>query len=285
MNLAIFITQTNQEEMRQLCSRLAAMQETIVNGALCVTHQDVVSLSMVTEITRELSERFKVKVALPVQSATTQSHDSQLALLFSRFLLGAYSAYPGAWLLMDQPATPRSTNFMQLAEKQHAAYGGKLTGKGILDQGSLLLVGPVSLDIPYQMIKFLRFATNESWRSRGRFFFSRCGFQSIPHDQYLFELAKPVHAESPQVVEPADVHEPTFFDAKAKEDAVEFMRLSHGFPAVAVVNADITPTVLAEPTKKELLDAAEVATGTRPHHFTSEAKLKAMIEQCTTTPA
>lgn len=317
MNLAIFITKANREEMREVCTQLAAKQTTPVNGALCVIHQAQVAAKDVAELTRELAARFKVKVALPVSANLSQKHDAQLALLFSRFLLGAYARYPGPWLLMDEPAQPREDNFMQLLDKQHAAYGGRITGKGLVDKGSLLPTGPITLDIPYAQLKFLKFSTNESWRSRGKFFFARCGFAQIPHGQYLFDfrLENPAYKDAlePKMLIHPDVMAPegtgTFrgpmVEGEPQANLSRFSKedqeaaVAHASPEgnpgdvdvddapdhPAAINANIPAHVIPAPTRKELMDAVIAITGKRPPNFTSEAKLKAMIEQSPSTPA
>jgi hypothetical protein len=303
MNLAIFITKANREEMRAVCARLANSQHQLVNGAICVVHQIQLDPKEVAVITAPLTAKFKVKAALPVQANLNHKEEQQLALLFSRFLLAAYAKYPGAWLLMDEPAGARGDNWMQVAEKQHAANGGKMTGKGLVDKGSLLPVGPVTLSLPYQQLKFLKFATNESWRSRGKFFFARCGFQQIPHDQYLFDFNK--HKGSPWLPLLGKSDPSLMPDSPSSisfEKPLEVTSPQEGghFRGVMVseseniagpagdydqhANPEYVDAPPEEPSKKELIAEVLRLTGHRPHHFTSEAKLKAMIEQSTSTP-
>ncbi len=190
MNLVIFVTNQNLATVEAFCERSAELQQSLVNGALCVVHEAGMSLAAVSSAVAPLSPRFKVQTSLPVQVNLELPEDARVAAMFARFLLGAYARFPGPWLVVDQWAMPLVPEFMVLALQQHRAFGGRMTGRGIETPGSILPVGPVVLELPAQTLKFLRFSSRESWRARGRYHFGRCGFGMVQPDQYLFSVSE-----------------------------------------------------------------------------------------------
>ncbi len=326
MNLAIFVTNSNLPTVEAFCERSATLQQTTVNGALCVVHQAGMSLAAVSKATASFAPRFKVQTSLPVQVNLELPEDARIAAMFARFLLGAYARFPGPWLVVDQWAMPLVPEFMVLARQQHAAFGGRMTGRGVATPGAILPVGPVVMELPAQTLKFLRFSSRESWRSRGRYHFGRCGFGMVQPDQYLFSVSEdhsersefqlelpttpvappPVTQEARQAVgrtnstrhgvkplqaTPRVNTDMTFVNPSlvkrqpAIPEGVVLDRefLSQGLEPVAPVNPQPTkaPASVAstQVTKAELLDQVQTLTGTRPHHFTSEAKLRELLTQ------
>lgn len=239
MNLSLFITRANQEEMAGCVSRMAESQKEVVNGALCVTYQSQISKAKVGEIVAPLVKRFRTASVIPVQANLSATPGAQLAVMFGKWLLTGYGRYPGSWLVIDAPVEVVGDNWMTVCSKLHDSNGGKMVGRAVVGSGALLPVGPVSLELPFASMKFLRFGTNETWRERGRFLFSRCGFEQVEGWPFV----------------------------------------DKGEVAVQEASKQESPAAM---TKKELLDAVEAATGERPHHFTKEATLRAMIEQATT---
>ena len=195
MNLALFVTHDNLEQVRALVPILAERQQQTVNGCCLLIHSSTIPSAIINEMAARIFPRFRANALLPVQSNSGHPNHAKLASMFGRFLLGAYSRYPGAWLLMDEPAEPVVDNFMQAAERQHGAFGGKMTGRAVINKGACVPVGPVTLELPQNILRFLRFPTGDSWRTRAQHLFLRAGFQLVPADQWLFSMGEPSHVQ------------------------------------------------------------------------------------------
>lgn len=198
MNLAIFLLPDTVESMKPILKAMAERQKQQVNGCLCVIHSDHIPKDVVLEVASELASRFVTSASLPVQVNNQLSLDARMAHMFGHFLLEAYASYPGPWLLFDEPAEPVKDDFMQLIERQHGAFGGKMTGRADCTPGGARPIGPVTLELNQHHLKFLRYSTTESWRSRGRYLFVQAGFRLVPQDQWLFSMsADPVSNQEP----------------------------------------------------------------------------------------
>lgn len=278
MNLALFITHKNIAEVEAFCVESAKLQNDLVNGCLAVIHQKQIDPKRVAAVVSALSPKFKVKVAIPVVANLNHGELSQVSLLVSRFLIAAYSRYPGSWLMMDQLAMPTVPNWMQVVSKQHNANQAQASGRGVKNKGSLIPVGPFVMELPFKSLRFLTAVTSEGWRSRGQYFFARCGFCQIGDDEWLFRMgsiaAEKAAVESTQILESASDN--LAGPAVTHDQHVNPQSPWKNLPSQHSVIEDSKAL-----TKAELLDEAERLTGTRPHHFTSEAKLRALIDQTT----
>lgn len=250
MNLALFVTTANCEEVTSAVIQFKERQKSLVNGALAIVYQNRVPEKHIKAILTILGPAFKVQAILPVHANMSASKNAQMALLFSRFLMNLYAKYPGPWLLMDEIVLPEKDNFMQEMSQLHLGLGGNMTGRCTLGRGALVPVGPVSISVPASQLKFLRFPTNESWRNRGQFYFARCGFKIVSHDQWIFDKGE--HA----VVTP------------------EVVSLTNAIDEVEVLP---TPTVaLSQMSRDDIADLIEKKTGKRPHNLLGMNKLLAI---------
>lgn len=255
MNLALFVTKESLPSLPALVARMASLQKDTVNGVLVVIHDSFIPVSALN-FTLPLATKFKVRASLPVQVNASHSVAEQASSMFARFLTSAYTRYPGPWLLFDEPAEPKQENFMQALLKQHGAHGGKMTGRAITNPGSATPVGPVTLELDFKLLRFLRFPTRQSWRERGQFLFVRGGFQLIPAEDWLFTMRRPEPAEPKPEVEATQ-------------------------PNIISPHPDDLDSYSDEMLAQLLLDQ----TGKRPHHFTGRDKLLQMAKELTTQPA
>jgi hypothetical protein len=267
MNLCLFVTKESLASLPPIVERMSELQQEVVNGACIVVHDALVKPADLA-FTIPLARRFKVAASLPAQINTSTPQPIQMAALFSRLLTTAYARYPGPWLLFDEPADPKMENFMQAALRQHGEYGGKMTGRAITHPGSAVPVGPVTLEIDFKHLRFLRFPTRQSWRERGQFLFPRAGFQLVPAAEWLFDM-KRVEATQPEIR--AIFHEGKW----ANPSEVDF-----GDPNPAY--ATPPPEDMSD---DELRSFIEVATGKKPHHFTGRDKMIQMATGLKLTPA
>lgn len=240
MNLAVFITHDTIAKLEPLFGRMAELQRTTANGCLCAVASATLPKERVLQALGDLPSRFKASAHLPVQTNSDFTLAARHAQMFGRFLLGAYSRYPGPWLMFDEPAEPVKEDFMQELLRQHGSHGGRMTGRGRKDVGSIEPVGPVTLELPQQGLRFLRYGTNESWRSRGRYHFQRAGFQLVEPGEWLFRM------------EPAE--------------RAELVANESGQPVDSLGN-------------DALIQLIEQRTGKRPHHFTGREKLISMAQE------
>lgn len=253
MNTVIFLTKDNKEQMAECIRLLAERQNAKVNGALIIAHQTVITSKEAQRIARPLIEKFTTTSAVTGSANFSLSHDAQIASLFARFCILAYSRFPGAWLVIDEPWAPLVDNWAQESLKTHGKYGGKASGLAKRDGKTLLTYGPTTLQLPGQAIKMFRFSTNESWRSRGRYLLVGSGFKALEPKDALFRPYGMDH----EIMELAKSTEPS---APAEPATVDKM--------VDKVVAD----------HDALLDQIEKATGKRPHHFTGIDKLRKMAQ-------
>lgn len=242
MNTAIFLTQENKQAMAESIRLLAAKQHTIVNGALIVCHQSCISEKEAKRIANPLIEKFRTGAMIKTASNTRIPHDGQLAVMFSKFVALAYIRYPGAWLIIDTPADARVENWAKAALDQHNLHGGKVVGCAHQEGKSLLTYGPVTIQLHVKTMKMLHFATNESWRSRGRFLLMNAGLKAVEPEKAVFcEIG-----------------------------------------AQPATKAEVKPQAAAETDADEreaLMKAIEKHTGKRPHHFTGIDKLRELVQQ------
>lgn len=272
MNLALFATQENIHTIGPLLERIAQLQEEPVNGAMVVLHDSRIRKEALSEACLPLGRRFKVLAMLPGQLNPSNSHQSHIAALMSVFLRGAYTRFPGPWLLFDEPALPTCRNFMQEALKQHGSLGGRMTGRAILDTGSVLPLGPITIDLPIEVMKIFRYpSTIQGWRDRGRHIFARAGFQLVMPDQWIFTLRE---VESTQ---------PEAGSFRGVIDMAPEEPLPHGH-----VHRDYRrpgPEDLPKLSNDELIGLIVDAGSPKPHHLTGRNKLLRMAEELIQAPA
>jgi hypothetical protein len=106
-------------------------------------------------------------------------------------------------------------------------------------------------------MKMLHFATNESWRSRGRYLLMNAGLRAIDPEKSAF---CPISECSQAPTPVSDFDEgpyPKSFERKEPE------------LSVGGENED----------RRLLMDKIQRETGKRPHHFTGIDKLKEMVQQ------
>lgn len=254
MNLALFVTKSNMASLAGLVQQAAELQRETVNGALIVAHDHTLKPADIA-FTLDLAARFKASASLPVQVNASHSEPEQVASMFSGFLTSAYTRYPGPWLLFDEPALPKEENWMQAALRQHGAFGGKMTGRAITNPGSARPIGPVTLELDFKALKFLRFPTRQSWRERGQFLFARSGFQLVPVEQWLFTMERVEATQEPE-----------------QEPELDF-------------NKVVVTTDLREQSDEEIAAFIGRVSGKKPHHFTGREKLLAMARELQSTPA
>lgn len=279
MNLALFVTKSNMASLAGLVQQAAELQRETVNGALIVAHDHTLKPADIA-FTLDLAARFKASASLPVQVNASHSEPEQIASMFSGFLTSAYTRYPGPWLLFDEPALPKEENWMQAALRQHGAFGGKMTGRAITNPGSARPIGPVTMELDFKALKFLRFPTRQSWRERGQFLFARHGFQLVPADQWLFRMERAETAEMALEVEPtqgetaaiADTTPPAPIESTQPESARPRINPEY------IANEDAIPD-------EDLRKLIETASGKKPHHFTGREKLLAMARELQSAPA
>lgn len=248
MNLALFVTQESLSTLPALVAEMAEKQQETVNGACVVLHDSNIKPADLS-FTLALARRFKTSGSLSVQVNSSLCEASQNASLFSQLLVSAYARYPGPWLIFDEPASPKEKNFMQELLRQHGKYGGRMTGRAVTEPGSARPVGPVTLELEFKILRFLRYPTRQSWRERGQFLFARSGFQLVPANEWLFNMGK---VESTQYVSRED------FSGEAPDESL---------------------------TDDELRAKIAMATGTKPHHFTGREKLLSMARELSLAPA
>lgn len=258
MNLAIFVTRANRAALPELLARMADLQKVTVNGACVVVHDSSLK-GPALSCTLALARRFKASASLPVQVSSDYPEAGQIASMFSRFLTSAYTRYPGPWLLFDDPAEPKGENFMQELLKQHGAYGGRMSGRATTAPGCATPVGPITLELDFKALKFMRFPTRQSWRERGQFLFARAGFQLVPPGEWLFTMRKTESAEPALEVESTQL-EPQF-------------------------SASLTVNDFDGTSDENLARFIEKVSGKKPHHSTGRNKLLSMAKELQATPA
>ena len=132
-----------------------------------------------------------------------------------------------------------------------------MTGRAIKGEGSLLPIGPLVLDLPHRVLKFLRYPVGQSWRARGMFQFARCGFRQVNADEYLWSLAGERDISEEQVPSPPT---PEKENLDVEPGDVDFGSWSREKLSLFIVNS----------------------TGKRPHHSLGRLKLEALAEEATT---
>jgi hypothetical protein len=190
MNLALLVTKKNISEMETTAMKMGEMQDAPVNGAFCVFYDSTISKERISALISPISKRFKVLSYGPIQINGSLNNDLQVAVLFGSLIIQAYSRFPGPWMVVDSLSIPVVKDFMQVAEKQHRAMGGQMSGRCVESKGSILPVGPTIIDLPHRSLKFLRYPVNSSWRERGRFQFVRCRFSKIDAESYIWSLSE-----------------------------------------------------------------------------------------------
>jgi len=250
MNLAILVTDYNRDHLAAFIARASELQTSPVNGAVLLVHSAFNPDA--DELLAPLASIFKVSARLPIQINPQLSADGQASMLFSRFLLNAYTSYPGPWLVVDDFALPVVPDFMQEAERQHMAGGDTMSGRGTTGPGWLLPVGPVTISLPAKSIAFLRFAGAESWRSAGRYHFARSRFAMVESADYLFTISLKEPVEMPDL--PAKPEpEPNPIPLSAEE-------------------------LLALP-RAELIQMVATRSGRQPHPSTGAARLVSILTE------
>jgi hypothetical protein len=75
---------------------------------------------------------------------------------------------------------------MQLARRQHGV--NVISGRFSYEGGGATPVGPLVISEQGNKMKFLRFTTEQSWRERGKYHFSRCDRYEVPEADYCFSI-------------------------------------------------------------------------------------------------
>ena len=246
---------------------LAERQTAKVNGALIISHQSAISPKEAQRIARPLIDVFATTSAIKSSTNFSLSHDAQIAAMFARFAMLAYSRFPGAWLIIDEACAPTTDNWAQAILRLHGSRGGKSCGLAEQDGKTLLTKGPITLQLSAQMMKMFRFSTNESWRSRGRYLLMGNGFQRLHDKEAVF--CKLDEAEN---------------DGKLRAFAVDGQwvkpeDLSPSEPKINPEWVDAEGSPEAPDERLMLSHQIEQATGKRPHHFTGIDKLRQMAQQ------
>lgn len=192
MNLVLFANTKNLEHIEAFVKAAAESQTKPVNGALVVVHQDFIAPARVADLVQPIRGLFPSAAigTIPVSLNADYPSEGMVGTMFITFIMQAYSKFPGPWLVIDGEGVPKGENFMDALETQHRALGGKITGRGIVEAGSITPVGPITVQLPAKDLKSLLSHTGESWRSRGRYMFGRSGFGLVPAADYLFDLSK-----------------------------------------------------------------------------------------------
>lgn len=255
MNTVIFLTQENKNEMADSIRLLASKQHDIVNGALIICHQSCISEKEAKRIANPLSAKFRTGGLVKAASNTKIHHDGQIAVMFARFVALAYIRFPGPWLIIDEPTGVNVDNWAKAVLNQHNLYGGKVVGMAKQEGKSLLTYGPLSVQLNVKTMKMLHFATNESWRSRGRFLLMNAGLRPVEPEKSVFcNISECDTTPTPEVET----------------------------SAVDVANQPNKPNVSVggeNEDRRLLMDQIQRATGKRPHHFTGIDKLREMVQQ------
>jgi hypothetical protein len=261
MNTVLFLTQENKNEMADSIRLLASKQHDIVNGALVVCHQSCISEKEAKRIANPLSAKFRTGGLVKAASNVKMSHDGQIAVMFARFVALAYIRFPGPWLVIDEPTGVKVENWAKAVLDQHNLHGGKVVSLVKQDGKSLLSYGPVSIHLNIKTMKMLHFATNESWRSRGRYLLMNSGLRALAPELSPFcpisECSQP----------------PTITPEKFEQLKADVIKL-HTADA-----RDVLSVGGENEDRRLLMDKIERATGKRPHHFTGIDKLKEMVQQ------
>ena len=259
MNTVIFLTKDNKKDMAEAVRLLAHRQITKVNGALIVVHQTVISAKEAHKIVEPLVERFVITSAINTSGNFSLSHDAQIASMFAKFVMIAYSKFPGPWLILDAPSAPLVDNWAQAVHTLHMSKGGKSSGLAKVDGKTFLTHGPIVLQLPWQPMKMFRFSTNESWRSRGRYLIMGSGFAKISAEESVFcrldQMPQPYPGE---VIA-----------------APESTQVVAALPPL--MPPDFAKVELDE--REALAKYIEELTGKRPHHFTGLDKLRSMAQE------
>ena len=260
MNTVIFLTKSNKADMARSIQLLAERQTAKVNGALIISHQSVISAKEAQRIARPLIDVFATTSSIKSSGNFSLSHDAQLAAMFARFAMLAYSRFPGAWLVIDEPSVPLVDNWAQAVLRLHGSRGGKSCGLAEQDGKTFLTRGPITLQLSAQMMKMFRFSTNESWRSRGRYLLMGNGFSRLEEKEALFRRLDET--------------------AEAAPEGFVFTNPIQKHPAVMIDGNWVKLSDLTPDQERDLYSSAiEKATGKRPHHFTGIDKLREMAQQ------
>jgi|TARA_R110002167_G_scaffold149822_1_gene343283 hypothetical protein len=241
MNLLLIVNPANLDVMSKVALAMAEKQTELVNGGLCIVHDQAISNSTIAEKFHFLGSKFKASRTVSSHLNSSLTDDAQLALLFGVFIMRVYSTFPGSWTIVDSESYPLVENFMQAAERQHGAYGGRMTGRGIKTEGAIVPVGPVTIDLSHREVKFLRYPVGESWRERGKYQFARSKFSQVNTDEYLWSLDPSFQVEKEEPESDPPVEE------EKNEDPPD-------------------DTDFSSWEKHQLMDYIEKQTGVRPHH-------------------
>jgi hypothetical protein len=186
MNLALFLTRENAAQLEIFAQEAARLQEERVNGALLLARTNQVDDALCQRILSTLGARFAQSALIKSSANTGFSSAGQCGVLFSLFLMKAYSRYPGPWMVVDSACRPTRVNFMQHMARMHGAGGGVVSGRSINESQSRITVGPVVIELLARELKALGSYVGESWRARGQYLFSRVNFNTIPLEDYPF---------------------------------------------------------------------------------------------------
>lgn len=192
MNIALFITHENFDEIGQFVQSASDSLEEAkgkVNGAIMAVHDSRLSKEKIKELLGKLPSQFVMGATFPVSLNSSLKQEGKVASLFSSFLIGSYSLFPGSWLIVDDYAIVTEPDFMEKLEKQHNSFGLPASGKAITEGKGRIPVGPVVLSMKAKDLRPIVAYAGESWRSRARYLFASRGFGYV-NEGYLFSISK-----------------------------------------------------------------------------------------------
>lgn len=256
MNLVLFVTDQNISGIRRFVTKAAELQKTKVNGALIVVHQDSLGGETIRDLVAPIIHLFPQQGAMPISTNRSYSLNGRVSSMFSVFIMQGYARFPGPWLIVDDSAEPKVEDFMQAAYKQHQIGGGKASGRALIGEGSLTPVGPVTIQLPAKDLKSLMSPTDESWRQRGRYLFSRCGFATVSISDYLFDVSSGTEkSQEPKAPAQRPVFDPSKLQGQQPEQQDNTMKQNPA-PGSAAANEQTALPQVKGTTQAEVNEAA-----------------------------
>lgn len=188
MNVAIFITLENIEDIRRMVDSLSERQFEPVNGALVVIHEESVRKEEAISVIEPLmGVEFPVRKIMSVCLTSSIPQERKSGILFHNFAVGCYCKFPGPWLLIDSYSASVARNPITIMERHYEAAGKLCCGRSAsdLDIRHIVPIGPVVINLPFSRIVYAGYIAR-GWRETLSVTINRSIFHTIKESDFPF---------------------------------------------------------------------------------------------------
>lgn len=292
MNIVLIVNSLNLPDIQAFITAASTLQVDKANGALVVVYQQSLGKESIESLLAPLLPKFSANGAIPASINAQYDNDGRNASLFCFFISQGYARFPGPWLVVDGPGVPTVENFMQALERQHGGLGGTCSGRFSAEGSAQVPIGPVVIGVPVSQLSWFTQGGTESWRVSMRFMLARCGFKTVPLDEYLFSLPSAISASpegtrtpaapaAPPAEPPASPSSPPVFDASSLDQPEPEVQecaspQGDGEPRKDPLPEEV-PHSYEDLDREALFDLIEARGLDKPHHSTGAPKLIAIL--------